>query len=181
MERCLKYMASRSILPYWLCRLHDRNIWNDAVEAAHGFADPGNYILDVMVHAFRLWQYCEATRVPMVIRQSIHEYGHKTNTSSQGPVKLSGNIVEAMSKNLQSEGSKAAAVWKDYDPVAYWVEGKTEEEGKWRGHDYHADWQWHRNWEKGQALVGAAVAPGSRRKDGDATWYPRAEEPSYTI
>ena len=100
-ERTLKAMAKRGCLPRWLRRPHDKNIREDASEGAEGFSDPGNFVLDVLVHALRMWQYCEASRVQAVIKQSIHEYGHPANKSSSGPVNLRGNIVEAMTKDLQ--------------------------------------------------------------------------------
>ena len=64
----------------------------------HGFPDPGNEVLDVLVHALRLWKYVTASKVELVIRQSTHEYGAGRNRSSIGPVNLRGNIVEAMTQ-----------------------------------------------------------------------------------
>ena len=95
-------MATRNLLPYWLRRPHERNIREDASESAEGFSDPGNVVLDMAVHALRLWQYCEAYRAEKVMKQSIHEYGSRANKSSVGPVNLRGNIVEAMA-NLQGQ------------------------------------------------------------------------------
>ena len=107
MERTLKIMSKRGCLPYWLKRPHDRNIRDDASESADGFSDPGNYDLDVFVHALRLWRYVEGGhRVSLVMKQSIAEYGSNANKSAHGPVNLRGNIVEAMTKNLQTDGTK---------------------------------------------------------------------------
>ena len=136
-ERCLKHMAKRGMLPYWLKRPHDRNIREDASEGAEGFSDPGNYILDQLVHCWRLWHYYEASRSDMVIRQSVHEYGHKSNMSSKGPVNLRGNIVEAMTKNLQTEGGKVdASTNAEYD-ARWWISAKPHEwkkggKGHWK-------------------------------------------------
>lgn len=133
-ERCLKHMAKRNILPYWLKRPHDRNIREDASEGAEGFSDPGNYILDQLVHCWRLWHYCEGSRADMVIKQSIHEYGHRANQSSKGPVNLRGNIVEAMTKNLQTDGSKIDKGYHaDYDPM-WWTTAKPPQEKGSKGH-----------------------------------------------
>ena len=123
-ERTLKAMALRSCLPYWLKYPHDRNIRDDASESAAGFSDPGNFTLDVMVHCLRLWKYCDASRVEMVIRQSTSEYGSASNKSAKGPVNLRGNIVEAMTKNLQKAGSLPHVKSIPYDPIAKWVKVK---------------------------------------------------------
>ena len=56
-ERTLRAMDKKNCLPLWLKRPSDRNIRGDASEGADGFTDPGNYTLDVFVHAMRLWQY----------------------------------------------------------------------------------------------------------------------------
>ena len=119
MERVLKVMQQRNQLPYWLRKPHDKNIREDAALSADGFTDPGNLVLDTFVHALRLWQYCDPSKTSMVLRQSAHDYGHKANRSSTGPVNLRGNIVEAMSRNLQHAGSKMPKHFKkEYDP--YW-------------------------------------------------------------
>ena len=120
MERVLKAMARRNRLPYWLLRPHDRNIRDDAQDSATGSVDPGNYVLDMVVHALRLWQYAEAGRTMLVLKQSIKEYGERGNKSSKGPVNLRGNIVEAMQKNLQQTGTKLVWDQVDYDAVEYW-------------------------------------------------------------
>ena len=120
MERCLQVMAFKKWLPYWLHKPHDRYIRNDASAAATGFSDPGNYVLDVMVHALRLWNYCDASKTHLVISQPIAEYGERANKSAKGPVNLRGNIIEAMSKNLQETGSRNNSIYGDYDPVDYW-------------------------------------------------------------
>ena len=127
MERTLKAMAKKNWLPYWLRRPHDRNIRTDAGESAKGFSDPGNYVLDVMVHALRLWNYTEASRADMVRRQTVHEYGSRANMSAHGPVNLRGNIIEAMTKNLQEAGSSNIRFWQKYDPVWYWYEWPRQE------------------------------------------------------
>ena len=106
MERVLLAMQRRNQLPYWLRKPHDKNIRGDAALSADGCTDPGNLALDTFVHALRLWQYCEPSRASLVLRQSPHDYGHRANRSSTGPVNLRGNIVEAMSRNLQHTGSK---------------------------------------------------------------------------
>ena len=118
-ERTLKQMAVRGLLPYWLQHPQDRNIRNDASESAEGFSDPGNFVLDMVVHALRLRQYCEASRAEAVMKQGIHEYGHRANKSAKGLVNLRGNIVEAMTKNLQQMGSSNMQVWNKYNDVAY--------------------------------------------------------------
>ena len=106
MERALACLAQRGILPKWLTTPHDRNIRKDACDAADGFPDPGNEVLDVLVHALRLWKYVTASKVELVIRQSTHEYGAGRNRSSIGPVNFRGNIVEAMTKQLQDAGAE---------------------------------------------------------------------------
>ena len=122
MERTLRIMAKKGCLPYWLKRPSDRNIRNDAAEAADGFSDPGNYDLDIVVHCLRLWRYCEGSRANMVMKQSISEYGSAGNKSAKGPVNLRGNIVEAMTKDLQRMGSRRRSGQLDYDPYKYWFE-----------------------------------------------------------
>ena len=106
MERALACLAQRGILPKWLTSPHDRHIRQDACDAADGFPDPGNEVLDVLVHALRLWKYVTASKVELVIRQSTHEYGASRNRSSIGPVNFRGNIVEAMTKQLQEAGAE---------------------------------------------------------------------------
>ena len=121
MERTLYAMEQRGELPYWLMHPNDRHIRDDAAAAADGFTDPGNMVLDTLVHALRLWQYCDASKASLVVRQSGHEYGHRANRSSAGPVNLRGNIVEAMSRNLQQTGSKMPRQrWKNSDPYWYY-------------------------------------------------------------
>ena len=122
MERCLKTMRKKDWIPYWLKRPHDRNIRDDASASADGSTDPGNYVLDVVVHALRLWQYCESGRINMVMKQSIVEYGERANKSAHGPVNLRGNIVEAMQRNLQQMGSSPRRQEQEYDAVEYWWE-----------------------------------------------------------
>ena len=133
MERVLKMMARRNRLPYWLLRPHERNIRDDAAESATGSTDPGNYVLDIVVHSLRLWQYCEASRTVLVMRQSIKDYGEKGNKSSAGPVNLRGNIVEAMQKNLQQVGSRVLRRQQDYDAVEWWWKWEEQqwETGSW--------------------------------------------------
>jgi hypothetical protein len=133
-ERTLKAMAKRGCLPRWLRKPHDKNIREDAAEGAEGFSDPGNFVLDVVVHALRLWQYCDSSKVPAVIRQSIHEYGHRANRSSSGPVNLRGNIVEAMTKDLQKMGTRKHYYKAPIDAVEQWVEqtGQASSSGAWR-------------------------------------------------
>ena len=121
MERVLLAMQRRNQLPYWLRKPHDKNIREDAALSADGFTDPGNLVLDTFVHALRLWQYCEPSRASLVLRQSPHDYGHRANRSSTGPVNLRGNIVEAMSRCLQRTASFVPRHWKKpYDPYRYW-------------------------------------------------------------
>ena len=122
MERTLGFMARRNMVPYWLRRPHDRNIRDDAGKSADGSTDPGNYILDMVVHSLRLWQYCEAGRIDRVMKQSIAEYGENANKSSHGPVNLRGNIVEAMQRNLQQTGTRLSWFEQEYDAYNYWVE-----------------------------------------------------------
>merc|ERR1712026_524359 len=119
-----KVMQQRNQLPYWLRKPHDKHIREAAALSADGFTDPGNLVLDTFAHALRLWQYCEPSRASLVVRQSPHDYGHRANRSSTGPVNLRGNIVEAMSRNLQHTGSKVPKGWtKEYDPYWwYWTE-----------------------------------------------------------
>ena len=120
MERTLKVMAKRWMLPYWLRRPHDKNIRDDASASADGSTDPGNYVLDVVVHSLRLWQYCESGRINRVMKQSIAEYGERCNKSATGPVNLRGNIVEAMQRDLQKAGTSTNRREKEYDAVAWW-------------------------------------------------------------
>ena len=132
MERTLYQMRKRKKLPRWLEHPSDRNIRNDASDAADGFTDPGNLVLDVLVHALRLWHYCDASKASMVIRQSPHEYGHRGNRSSVGPVNLRGNIVEAMSRDLQRNASWVPRSWKkEYDPYKYWWTKDVAEWERW--------------------------------------------------
>ena len=162
MERVLKTMSKRRCLPYWLRRPHERNIRDDASASADGSTDPGNYILDVVVHALRLWNYCEPSKVNIVIAQSIHEYGARANKSAKGPVNLRGNIVEAMQRNLQQAGAQLNKGECEYDPVDYWLRKRrqpipsysTASSSQWE--DWSAGWdaqwwggypkKWKRDW-----------------------------------
>ena len=57
----------------------------------------------------------------MVMRQSTLEYGEKANKSAKGPVNIRGNIVEAMTKNLQEPGTlRYPRTQKEYDTVDRW-------------------------------------------------------------
>ena len=132
MERTLKTLNRKNWLPYWLRYPQDRNIRDDASASADGSVDPGNYILDMIVHALRLWQYTESSRVPKVMKQSIAEYGEKSNKSAHGPVNLRGNIVEAMQRNLQQNGSKLFRSQTEYDAFKYWYEWDSSAEPKWQ-------------------------------------------------
>jgi len=121
MEVCLDHMSRRAFLPKWLLEPHDRNIRMDASQAADGFIDPGNLILDVFVHIFRLWRFPLDRYKQQVLRQPIAEYGASANKSAKGPVNLRGNIVEAISRNLQSMGSGFGAGEGSYDAVDWWI------------------------------------------------------------
>ena len=150
-ERTLKAMAQRSELPYWLKHPSDRNIRGDASESADGFSDPGNFDLDVIVHAMRLWQYCDASKAGKVIRQPTSAYGASSNKSSKGPVNLRGNIVEAMTKKLQKAGGLKPNQWP-YDPFKYWFE-----EDHWRpepGYETASKGSKSgKGWSKGQGTI----------------------------
>ena len=132
LERVLKTMVKKGWCPYWLRFPHERNIRDDASASADGSTDPGNYVLDVVVHALRLWQYSESSRIPRVMKQSIVEYGERANKSSHGPVNLRGNIVEAMQRDLQKAGSKKGRHEEEYDAVKYWWEWEAETASKWQ-------------------------------------------------
>ena len=132
MGRCLRAMKRRNMIPYWLKRPHDRNIRDDAGASADGSTDPGNYVLDMVVHALRLWQYTEAQCINMVIRQSSVDYGEKANKSSHGPVNLRGNIVEAMQRNLQLMGSQLLSHEQEYDALEYWWKWEMEVQLRWQ-------------------------------------------------
>ena len=121
MERVLMVMQRKRWIPYWLYKPSDHHIRKDAAESAAGFDDPGNYVLDVVVHALRLWNYCEPSRLHLVIQQPICDYGGRANRSAKGPVNLRGNIIEAMTKNLQQTGSEFHnGLHGDYDTLDWW-------------------------------------------------------------
>ena len=134
MERVLKKMAHKGWLPYWLQHPHDGNIREDASVSAGGSTDPGNYVLDVVVHALRLWQYSESSHISKVMKQSIAEYGERANKSAHGPVNLRGNIIEAMTRNLQFTGTfkgKGKGRIPEYDCVEYWWKWEEEYQSTW--------------------------------------------------
>ena len=68
------------------------------------------------------WEHVEASKAEMVRRQAIHAHGIRANMSAHGPVNLRGNIIEAITTNLQAAGSSNIRVWLRYDPVFYWYE-----------------------------------------------------------
>ena len=145
LERTLKVMARKRWTPRWLHRPHDQHIRGDADRSADGAVDPGNYILDMVVHALRLWQYAEAKRIDQVMKQPIAEYGHRSNKSSHGPVNLRGNIVEAMQRNLQETGSKVPSWKEDYDAVKYWASKKEPKQTQsYSSRD--SSWNWENSW-----------------------------------
>ena len=160
MERVLKEMALRNCLPYWLRRPHDRNIRDDAAASADGSVDPGNYVLDVLVHALRLWQYSESGRIPRVMKQSIAEYGAKSNKSSHGPVNLRGNIVEAMQRNLQQQGVPRLQNEYEYDAIEWWV--------NWTPAQSQQTWQQNQRWVGTRGSAGSSSS--SARYHGTWRW-----------
>ena len=139
-ERTLKQMAVRGLLPYWLKHPRPRNIRNDASESAEGFSDPGNFVLDMVAHALRLWKYCDTNKTERVMKQSIHEYGSRANKSSVGPVNLRGNIVEAMTTNLKDSGSRRKAGGPEVDCEWEWID--RPEQG-FSATDWYEGWTSH--------------------------------------
>ena len=155
MERALACLAQRGILPKWLTSPHDRHIRQDACDAADGFPDPGNEVLDVLVHALRLWKYVTASKVELVIRQSTHEYGACRNRSSIGPVNLIGNIVEAMTHHLQRAGAEPstdhgnAGTFPDYSYKSACSSQSTVSQHYWSAPRKQA-WDWKsERWDHG--------------------------------
>ena len=129
MERTLYVMKKRGELPYCLVHPNDQHISDDAATAADGFTDPEEKVLDTLVHALRLWRYCDASKASRVVCQSGNEYSHRASCSSTGPMKLRGNIVQAMSRNFQQTGSQVPACkCKNYDPYWYYW---TKDVGRW--------------------------------------------------
>ena len=129
MERTLHVMEQRGELPYWLMHPNDQHIRDDDAASADGFTDPEQQVLDTLVHSLRLWHYCDASKALRVCCTSGYEYVNRADCSSPGPVKLRGNIVEAMSRNFQQTGSQVPAQrWNDYDPHWYYW---TQDVMKW--------------------------------------------------
>ena len=106
-EWTLQRMAMMGWLPRSLLHPRDRAIRKPANEGGDEFLDPGNLSLEMFVYIFRLWKYCDTVGYDATIRVHPDEYGSKPNRSSKGPVNLRGNIVEAMSRDLQVVGSWA--------------------------------------------------------------------------
>ena len=99
---CFDEMASRNMLPRNLRTVNDKYIRPAASQAAAAFGDPGNLILDVVLHVLRLWRYVQETREGPVLRVAPSEYGTAGNKSAKGPVNLRGNIIEALICDLQA-------------------------------------------------------------------------------
>jgi hypothetical protein len=118
-------MRNRGFLPRSLLHPRDKQIRGPASAGADQFLDPGNLSLEIFVYTFRLWRYCDQVGYDAAIRVSPFEYGHKANESSRGPVNLRGNIVEAMTRELQVLGSRN--VWRP------WNAPRPEPQGVWGG------------------------------------------------
>jgi hypothetical protein len=88
-------------LPMAITQPGDRHIRTDAGQAADGFDDPGNLMLDIAVNLLCLWKFVAANKVEAVMKVAAGEYGTRGNQSSKGPVNFRGNIIEAASIQLQ--------------------------------------------------------------------------------
>ena len=95
----------RRAIPKFLWLLHDKHIRGPA--AAHEtFVDPGNFCLDVAVHALKLWDFVCPQRREQIMRTAPGQYGTGRNKSAAGPVNLRGNVYEALVTFAQELGTK---------------------------------------------------------------------------
>ena len=129
-EWTLAQLARRGWLPRSLLHPRDRAIRKPANEGGGEFLDPGNLSLETFVYVFRLWKYCDTIGYDATIRVHPEEYGSKSNRSSKGPVNLRGNIVEAMSRDLQVVGSWE--IPRKWTERAAACKGKQKGAGPWR-------------------------------------------------
>jgi hypothetical protein len=100
-------LQRRRSLPRNLTHPDIRHIRVDTAAAAQGFSDPGNLRLHAVVHALRLWCYCDPMRVDAVFQLAPGECGTGRNQNGVGPVNRRGIIVEAGTNALQNMGSRA--------------------------------------------------------------------------
>ena len=113
---CFEAMAARGWTPHNLRNPRDHHIREAAGDVHPAFSDPGNLVLDQVVHILRLWRFVSSTRLDPVMRVAPQPYGDPGNMSASGPINLRGNIVEALLHDLSNMA-------KDYE-----VPG-----GKWAG------------------------------------------------
>lgn len=92
-------------VPRNLFHPRDKHIRSSA-QAAEGFSDPGNPLLDIVVHLLRLWKYCSSQQYEQVLAVPGVPYGENGNKSSKGPCNLRGNIVEALTLDLQERACR---------------------------------------------------------------------------
>ncbi len=105
---CFDCLQENGWTPKHLEHPHDRHIRADAAEAAVGFTDPGNLVLDDVVHILRLFRYVSNFKYDQLMRVAPNPYGAAgSNKSAKGPVNFRGNIVEALTKDLQYFGSRS--------------------------------------------------------------------------
>jgi len=98
---CLEELQHRAQIPRCLWMPHDRHIRGPASSPHEAFGDPGNMVLDTLVHILRLWRFCSTTKLSGVIRVAPQPYGDPGNKSCAGPVNLRGNRIKALLSDLQ--------------------------------------------------------------------------------
>ena len=127
-ERVLQLLEAQEWLPYWLENPHTSHLRQSSPSRVDGWTSPGEFGLDTLVHALRLWQYCKTCKTRLTDKRSSIDSCHNANRSSVSPVHLKGKIVEDMMKNLQQAGSTTPAYREGFNPYEfYWTMAAMQE------------------------------------------------------
>ena len=105
---CFEALAARGWTPYNLRNPRDHHIRTAAGDVHPAFSDPGNLVLDQVVHILRLWRFVSSQRLDPAMRVAPQPYGDPGNMSASGPINLRGNIVEALLHDLSNMASDTA-------------------------------------------------------------------------
>ena len=107
LDLTFKALMAKNWIPQQLRAPHDKHIRKYAV-GAQGDTDPGNETFDIVVNMMRLWQAVDENHWEQVVKVAGKEYGNSGNKSSEGPVNLRGNMIEALMKWLQETSATPA-------------------------------------------------------------------------
>ena len=117
-------LAARGWTPNNLRSPRDRNIRVAAGDVHPAFSDPGNLVLDQVIHILRLWRFVSSARIDALLRVAPQPYGDPGNMSASGPINLRGNVIEAllhdlsnMARDYEPKGSKGSGSGDRHVPV----------------------------------------------------------------